>query len=355
MSVMGVKTGTKAFSDAPQNEITKADRTNLISASALGKFGEEGVGDALNKIADPNWVDPSKKPRAVGNDKLDKDSFMKLMLAQMKHQDPTNPMQSHELAAQLAQFSSVEQMQNMNSTLNDIKAGQKPTESFQALNFIGKAVSGDSSKLTRAKGDKSHDISFSLPDSAKEGKIRIRDSSGETVRTVDLKDLKKGSNNYVWNGLDEKGNAAPSGDFQMFIEAINSNGQKLAAKTDFEGVITGVNYTPEGPVLLVGTQSVKLKDVKKIVDPSLMKNDQNMKSVVAQDLKKPQAAGDNENKEEEKRAGDPPVQTTANMISNVGMSRDMMAKLEKDTKAESQPGTSVKQSSADVRSKMKKE
>lgn len=73
---------------------------------------------------------------------MDKDAFMKLMLAQMKHQDPTNPMQSHELAAQLAQFSSVEQLQNLNTTMTDMRNGQKPSESFQALNFIGKAVSG---------------------------------------------------------------------------------------------------------------------------------------------------------------------------------------------------------------------
>ena len=342
MSVMGVKLGTKSFSDAPQNEITKADRTNLVSATSQGKFGDDSVGDVLNKIADPNWVDPSKKPRAVGNPSLDKDAFMKLMLAQMKHQDPTNPMQSHELAAQLAQFSSVEQMQNMNTTLTDIKAGQKPTESFQALNFIGKAVSGDSSKLVRAKGDKSHDISFTLPDNAKEGKIRIRDGNGETIRSVDLKDLKKGPNNYVWNGLDEKGNAAPSGDYQMFIEAIGSSGQKLAAKTDFEGVISGVNYTAEGPVLLVGSQSVKLKDVKKIVDPSLTKNDQKMKPAMAQDLKKQQVASENENKEEEKKAGDPPLQTASNLMSSVGMSRDMISKLEKEMKPASQGDSSKK-------------
>src|SRR5690606_35195937 len=107
-------------------------------------LGGQDVGEFLNKIADPNWVDPQKRFRATGNDKLDKEAFMKLMLAQMKNQDPTNPMKSHEMAAQLAQFSSVEQLSNINTTLTAMQAGQKPTESFQALNFIGKAVAGDS-------------------------------------------------------------------------------------------------------------------------------------------------------------------------------------------------------------------
>jgi flagellar basal-body rod modification protein FlgD len=63
----------------------------------------------------------------------------------MKNQDPTNPLKSHEMAAQLANFSSLEQMQNMNSTLTELKNGQKPSENYQALNLIGKAVAGDSS------------------------------------------------------------------------------------------------------------------------------------------------------------------------------------------------------------------
>ena len=332
MAVMGIKTGTKSWSDAPQNETVKSDSINLNSAHDKAKIGEEHVGDMLNKMVDPNWVDPGKKIRAAGSDKMDKDSFMKLMLAQMKHQDPTNPMQSHELAAQLAQFSSVEQLQNVNKTLEEMRAGQKPTESFQALNFIGKAVSGDSSKLTRVKGDKAHDISFSLPDDALDTKVRVRNAAGETVRTVDLKSLKKGENSFSWNGLDERGVPAPAGDYQLFIEATTGAGSKLAVKTEFDGVITGLSYGAEGPVLMVGSQTVKLKDVKKIVDPSLMKNDQKLKSSVGPDLKKQPAALDTNKKAEELQgAGDAPIDGTSNMMTSIGMTREMMDKFQKET------------------------
>lgn len=341
MSVMGVKTGTKSWSDAPQNDIIKPDRTQTMSALDQAKMGDENIGDQLNKLADPNWVDPGKKIRAVGSDKMDKDAFMKLMLAQMKNQDPSNPMQSHELAAQLAQFSSVEQLQNINSTLTDLKAGQKPTESFQALNFIGKAVSGDSAKYVRVKGDKDYDFSFNLSEGAKQATIRIRNGAGEIVRTIEMKDLKKGPNNFNWNGQDERGQTAPAGEYNFFVDAVASNGAKLAAKTDFEGRITGVNYTPEGPVLLVGNQSVKLKDVKKIVDPSLMKNDQISKKTAGQDLRNQQVAKQNEEKKDEaKAAGDPPLQTPSNLMDSVGMSREMLSKLQKETKPDESSNSS---------------
>lgn len=343
MALMGVKTGTQAFSNAPQENITKSDGLKTVSATDMGKMNTENVGELLNKIADPNWVDPSKKVRAVGSDKMDKDSFMKLMLAQMKHQDPTNPMQSHELAAQLAQFSSVEQLQNINSTLGELRAGQKPTESFQALNFIGKAVSGDSAKYVRVKGDKDYDFSFSLPNDAKEAVVRLRNSTGEVVRTFEMKDLKKGPNSLNWNGQDERGMIAPAGEYSFFVEASASNGAKMAAKTDFEGTITGVNYTTEGPVLLVGNQSIKLKDVKKIVDPGLMKNDQIAKSVAGQDLKNNSVTtqnGEKKPQEEVKPAGDPPLQQTSNLMDSLGMSREMMARLEKETRPDSPKNSS---------------
>jgi flagellar basal-body rod modification protein FlgD len=324
MSVMGTKFSTKTWSDAPQNEIQKSSGVQTISATDKARFEDQNVGEVLNKIADPNWVDPSKKMRAVGSDKMDKDAFMKLMLAQMKNQDPTNPLKSHEMAAQLAQFSSLEQMQNMNNTLTEMRNGQKPSENFQALNFIGKAVSGDSARLTRVKGDKEHDFNFDLPDDAKAVQIKVRNQEGEIVRKIDLKDLKKGQNKFTWNGQDERGTNMPTGDYQFIVEATTATSKKLAVKTDFDGIISGVNYSAEGPVLLVGNQSVKLKDVKKIVDPSLMKNGQNLQ----QDLKNSQVQGDTESKDQ----GAKESEVKTSVLDNVGMSRDMITKVAKEIK-----------------------
>jgi flagellar basal-body rod modification protein FlgD len=336
MSMIGSKIGTKAWSEAPQTNNSRAEMLpgHDLTSAEMAKLGGDNIGDVANKVADPNWVDPSKKVRAVGNDKLDKDAFMKLMIAQMKNQDPTNPMQNHELAAQLAQFSSVEQLQNVNTTLEDMRKGQKPTESFQALNFIGKSVAGDSAKLVRAKGDKSHDFSFNLPMAAKEAVIKVLNQNGEVVRKVDLKDLKAGANNWVWNGLNEQAQAQPMGEYRFVVEALSSEDKKLAVKTDFEGLITGVNYTPEGPVLLVGNQSVKLKDVKKIVDPSLMKNGQIVKKSSSPDLKKQQTASQNEVSAKDKdvpAAGDDAPPQPAN-LNDAAMAQGMLNRLEKELK-----------------------
>ncbi|MGZ3770181.1 MAG: flagellar hook assembly protein FlgD [Bdellovibrio sp.] len=332
MTVMGTKLGVNAFG-ATQTKAENAGASN-ISALEKEKAGGENVGEVLNKIVDPNWTDPSKKIRAAGNPNLDKDAFFKLMITQMKNQDPTNPMKSHEMAAQLANFSSLEQMQNMNRTLDEMKNGQKPSENFQALNLIGKAVSGDSSKIVRGPNDKEHDFKFSLPMDASEVTVRVRDAEGNTVRTYNMKGLKKGENKIAWNGEDEKSMKAAPGEYQFFAEAKGGDGKKIALKTDFDGMITGVSYSNEGPILHVGNQAIRFSDVKKITDPRLMNNDQKVNDVTNLDLKKDDAKGQTKKEgsvEVANNSTTPAPIAKSNIMSNVGLSRDMMDRLAKET------------------------
>ncbi len=262
--MMNVKLGTTTWAKSAASESPHSDPIqNLSSTDKEKALGGEDVGAVLNKIADPNYIDPSKV-RKVGNNQLDKDAFLKLMLTQMKYQDPSSPMQSHEMAAQLAQFTSLEQLSNINSTLSGMKQQQQPQTNYQALNFIGKKVSGDSSKLTRVAGDKEHEFHYNLSADALKGKVHISDSEGNVVRKIDLANLKKGENSIKWNGLADDGLEARPGDYIFSIEATSSNGGRVFAKTDFEGKITGLNYTPTGPVLLVGQQAIRLADVKRI-------------------------------------------------------------------------------------------
>lgn len=333
MTVMSTKLGVNAFG-ATSTKPESASNVSNISAHDQKNIGDENVGAMANKLSDPNWVDPAKKMRAVGNSNLDKDAFFKLMLAQMKNQDPTNPLKSHEMAAQLANFSSLEQMQNMNKTLEELKNAQKPTENFQALNLIGKAVAGDSSKVLRGINDRDHDFKFNLPMDASEVAITVKDADGNPVRSYNLKGLKKGDNKLTWSGEDERGVAAPAGEYTFSAEAKTAEGKKIALKTDFDGMITGVSYNSDGPVLHVGNQAIKFRDVRKITDPRLMSNDQKATDVTNLDLNKDAAAGQTkqEGKQESQMTSTaPPPVAKSKIMDNVGLSRDMMEKIAKET------------------------
>lgn len=332
MSMINTKSGVKAFVNPSNQPVTPSvgsdGKPMEYTPEDLKKLGGENVGEVLNKVADANWIDPRKKLRTIGNDKLDKDAFFRLMLTQMKNQDPTNPLKSHEMAAQLASFSTLEQMQNMNTTLTDMKNGQKPTEQFQALNLIGKSVAGDSARVYRAKGDKDHQFIFELPNAAKQMTLEVKNSEGQLVRKYDLKNLKAGENTFTWNGEDDKGNVLPLGDYYFMAEAVDGFGKKMAVKSEFSGMITGINFSNEGPVLMVGNQAVRMKDVRRIIDPSLKNNDQKLEKNNAQDLKTGALKSETETKTG--GAGEP-AKKTSDLLTQVGMSQDMINRLAKET------------------------
>ncbi len=279
MGVMNVKRGTSTFTKNGDSGI-KSDGNGMKGAEEFKKaFGDQDMGAVLNKVADPNWVDPTKKVRGVGNAELGKDAFMKMMLAQMKNQDPTNPTPSHEMAAQLAQFSSLEQLSNINTSIEGLKQATAPAGNYQALAFIGKKVSGDGASMTRIKGDTKHDFSFDLMNDAQKVKVTVKDAAGNVVRTLQLANLKKGQNSLEWNGLQEDGSPARSGDYKFAIEATSSSGQKVYAKTTFEGRITGMNFGADGPILMVGKKSVRMSEVKKIEEAPSDNNGQAAQAV----------------------------------------------------------------------------
>lgn len=265
--MISVKGGTQTWSSAKQESSLKGDGTQNISASDKAKyFQDEAIGDTLNKVADPNYIDESKKMRTTGNNQLGKDAFMTLLLTQMKNQDPTNPLKSHEMAAQLAQFTQLEKLNNISDGITGLRKDAEPDRNFQALAFIGKTITTDNSKVSRADTESTHHIRFSLGADAQVAKMVVKDAAGNPVRNLEFKNLKTGKQDLEWNGLTDDGSKAPAGEYTVSIAATGSNGRGLAVDMKIEGVISGVNFTPQGPQLMVGKQIVNMSDVKSISD-----------------------------------------------------------------------------------------
>ena len=268
--MMNLKATTKNYSEGPSSGLRDSGPKKQFNAAGKKEDVLKGrdIGTYLNQVADPSWVDPAKM-RQVGGDKLDKEAFLKLMLAQIKNQDPMNPLKSHETAAQLAQFSQLEQLTNLNDAVGELAEAQKPQNNFQALNFIGKTVSVDSSEIVRSKGDNQHEIRFNVPRDAEKVTTKIYSPSGDVIRTIESESLKKGSHKVTWGGNTDKAGLAPEGQYRVEIVGEDAKGSKIPVHTSFKGQVTGVNYTPLGPVLMVGDQSFKVSDITKIESSEL--------------------------------------------------------------------------------------
>ena len=256
------KRGRLVNGNSKANDMKTTDLTQFKKA-----YGDKKLDEVLNGMSDPRYMDKKRKVNGVGNPELGKDAFFKLMMTQLKQQDPTNPLKSHEMAAQLAQFSSVEQLSNIKESID--KMGQKEDHSqFEVLNLMGKVVSGDSSKIKRTLGDKQHKVDFELVGSADSVNVSIKDASGNTVKRYELKNLQKGKNQVVWNGLNNEDSEVPTGDYRAEIEASNG-GQRTFVKTKFKGAVDGVTFSKAGPLLNVDGKTLALKDVVRIEAPKV--------------------------------------------------------------------------------------
>lgn len=310
----------------------KSDNLNTLSATEKEKVlgGKEDIGELLNKVADPNWVDP-KKTRKVGNNDLDKDAFMKLFLAQLKNQDPTNTMDPHAMAAELAQFTSLEKLNTISEGITELTKATGGQGQYEVLSLVGKTITGDSSKVIRTEEKDMHDVTFKLGGDAELAEFSIKNAAGQEIRKLEARGLKAGPNKVVWDGLLENGNPAEVGEYNITITAKAAGGQKLGAETKFEGTVSGIQFTAQGPVLKVGNSTVRMSDVKGIVDPAL--------AIAAANAQQAAAT-------RSLRAADPNAVTVAGMggnLESVGMQQGMIDKIDKEVNknlgSNSQPNT----------------
>ena len=292
---MDIKRGTQTWTKASQEPMINRDNTQMISATDKQKFLEDkNVGDVLNQVTDPNWIETSKAQRKVGSSELGKDAFMSLLLTQMKNQDPTTPLKSHEMAAQLAQFTSLEKLTNIDKGIEGLTKSQAPSHNFEALSLIGKVIKTDSSKVNHMTKDQSHEIKFQLMADASEVQLTVKDPQDNVVRTLKAANLKAGKNEIAWNGLMEDGTPATAGNYTIGFQAKSSNGNKIAVQPKIEGKITGINFTPQGPQLLVGKQTVEMSDIQTISDPAPEMEQQLSAAAAAATMVQPPQAQNNQ-------------------------------------------------------------
>src|SRR3989344_5268781 len=196
---------------------------------------------------------------------LGKDDFIKLMSVQLKYQNPTSPLKNEERAAQLAQFSGLEQMQNVNRNLEKTAASSEVRDTMAAAALIGKRVETDAAKFKLTE-DRSVDVKFELPASIDKGKVSVVDAKGNVVRDLVLEKMEKGPQELKWDGRDEKGSNAQLGEYTFRITAYDKVGKKVDAKTSTQGIITGIEFEKGKPVLLVGAERVYMDVVSRIED-----------------------------------------------------------------------------------------
>ncbi len=220
----------------------------------------------------------SSASNSSGSQILGKDDFMKMMMAQLQHQDPLNPMDDSQFSAQLAQFSSLEQLQNLNDQMSQsINANYLLTQSINntlTSTLIGKDVKLTGENITN-NGQDSIPLGYNITGNPNSVTVNIYDENGTLVRTIEDVPNNSGDNKLSWDFTDNDGNRLPEGSYTFEVDAKDSSGESLDTSLFKYGKIDGVKFTENGTVLLVGNVQYSLSEISEILNPTTEGGDSN--------------------------------------------------------------------------------
>lgn len=208
--------------------------------------------DAVKNVS-KSVADGGLTKAASGGKQLGQDAFLKLLVAQLKNQDPLNPQQNYEFVAQLAQFSSLEQSVGINDRLDQLAQQTQGLQNSQVVNLVGKnaVVKGN---IVALKGQgQPVAISFKLDGAAKEASVVIKDQSGTTVRTLPIGPRAPGNVTIAWNGQSDSGLPQPAGPYQVTVTAKADNDAPVTLTQQSSGTIRSVSFEQGFPVLQLDT------------------------------------------------------------------------------------------------------
>ena len=198
---------------------------------------------------------------------MGQDDFLTILVAQLTHQDPLNPMEDTEMTSQLTQFSSLEQLTNINDGIKSLGESMTQSDMLSAVSFIGKEIKAEGYKISVNEGNAST-IYYGFGEPVSEIFMNIYDDEGAIIRTVELGSKEAGTYQYEWDGRNEGGDLVPDGTYGIGILGRDLTGGAVMVQTEISGTVDAV-------VNENGTQYLRLKDgrfisflnVKEIVDP----------------------------------------------------------------------------------------
>lgn len=219
-------------------------------------------------LASTSGSTASSTTKDSGTSSLGMDAFLQLLVTQLQYQDPLDPMDDKEFVAELAQFSSLEQLTEINSGIEGLTTIGQEQQLLGAVNFIGKTIEATGTAVSLTEGEATS-VTFSLPEDASTCMVNVLDSSGNIVRTVDLGATKAGDVEFTWDGKDYDGNKLDDGQYQVAVTATNADGDVMKVTSTMTGVVSGIQQVSGTYYLDIGNgRYVAFTDITNVVDSS---------------------------------------------------------------------------------------
>jgi flagellar basal-body rod modification protein FlgD len=184
------------------------------------------------------------------NTEVSSDMFLNLLVTQLKNQDPLSPTDNTAFVAQLAQFSSLEGINNLNSSFAGVSDSMDALSNFGMAGLIGKNATVKGSSFVFKGTPRA--LGYELKEPADSVTLTVYDSAGKAVGTMTQKNVAAGSHDFVWDGKGADGNALPGGTYDFTVTAGQGDGPGEGLETFISGTVDGVDFSGTEPMLAIG-------------------------------------------------------------------------------------------------------
>ncbi len=207
-----------------------------------------------------------KSPINLDKDtKTEKNEFLQLFVAQLRNQNPLEPQDGADFLGQLAQFSTVEGIKNMESAFTKIADSLNSTQALQATSLVGKKVQVRTDTGLYMEGNKVSG-SIEVPRAVSDLTLDVYNEAGQLVKSYQINAREKGDVSFAWDGLDDRGNAVPSGAYRFEAKGT-LDGKTTQFETFIASNVDSVTINKNGQPMTLnvsGFGKVSMNDIKTI-------------------------------------------------------------------------------------------
>ncbi|MBU0729239.1 MAG: flagellar hook assembly protein FlgD [Proteobacteria bacterium] len=219
---------------------------------------------AITSINASAYVPESDPFPVVGKKELNRQDFMTLFITQLQYQDPMKPMDSYEMASQLAQFSTMDSTMQMTETMEELLAYQTSQNNLQLLTLLDSEVQASGNMIGVNEGGTTV-TEFIIPDVTSDCRVEIYDAADHQVRVIDMGAISAGTYELDWDTKDQRGDQVPDGAYYYKVKALNVAGNNMEADYRSTGRVTGIEFESGQALLTVnGYVNLSVAEVLKV-------------------------------------------------------------------------------------------
>ncbi len=217
---------------------------------AINSVGANAATTVASTAVNPNGI-------------LGKDDFLKLLLLELKYQDPTSPMDSEKILTQTSQLAALESSENTNKSLATLSASLAASMQYSTISAIGKIADTGSNAVVFEQGSATN-FEVYYPTNAISGSVNVLDVNGSIVKTIPLDPLTKGVQPFSWNGTNDKGDTVDTGTYYIESNYVDDNFQSRQVRLGTYP-ITSVRFDKGVASVKIGSNYVPFDSIKEIV------------------------------------------------------------------------------------------